>query len=150
MNLDKMEKPADIFEILKSYITQPEIPEDDEFLRIMTLHSSKGLTSKIVIVPSCIEGLIPNLKSDETSEMQEKNLKEQRRLFYVAITRYTKILVISSFSKMIRSAAYQIGAQLGGNRGKVGPTLASTFLSELGPEAPSPKNGPNWESNSFV
>ena len=51
-------------------------------------------------------------QADTIIHTTEKNLKEQRRLFYVSITRYTKILVISSFSKMIRSAAYQIGAQL--------------------------------------
>ncbi len=50
-----------------------------ENVRIMSLHAAKGLSAKIVIIMSAVESLIP-LASSGT-------LEEQRRLFYVAITR---------------------------------------------------------------
>jgi len=77
-------------------VTQPEIPEDADFVRIMSLQKSKGLTSKVAIVAGCIQGVIPfqNFKLPQTE--QQAILAEQRRLFYVAITRCTEILVLSS------------------------------------------------------
>ena len=65
-------------------------------MRVMSLHKSKGLTSKVVIVAECIEGLVPTLDEDHTPDEAAANLEEQRRLFYVAITRCREIMVLSS------------------------------------------------------
>lgn len=69
-------------EVLTTYVTQPELPEVGAFVRIMSLHKSKGLTSKVVIVAGCNEGLIPTIDHKLTIVEQRKQLKEQRRLFY--------------------------------------------------------------------
>lgn len=47
-------------------------------VRIMSLHASKGLSAPLVIIMSAVEDLIP---------FRDKPIEEQRRLFYVAITR---------------------------------------------------------------
>ncbi|MGH9551850.1 MAG: hypothetical protein ACRD3W_20865, partial [Terriglobales bacterium] len=66
---------------LRTQITQPELPKGGEFVRIMSLHQSIGLTSKVVIVVGCIHGLIPFFDGDETQEERAATLREQRRLF---------------------------------------------------------------------
>ena len=62
--------------------------EDDEANKIdavnmLTMHSSKGLEYKAVIIVNCNEGTSPHYKSLGNT----KQLEEERRLFYVAMTR---------------------------------------------------------------
>ena len=46
----------DLLDLLRTQITQPEMPEEGFFIRVMSLHKSKGLTARVVIVADCIEG----------------------------------------------------------------------------------------------
>jgi len=130
--------PGDLFRAIRGTITQPEMPQEGDFVRVMSLHKSKGLTSRVVIVAGCIRGLILFEDRDETEDEQAAILLEQRRLFYVAITRCTEILVLSSALRLQRNFAFAIGARIQGwwNPAK---TIASQFLAELGPQAPQPK-----------
>lgn len=80
---------------------------------------------------------------------QEATLSEQRRLFYVAITRCTEVLVLSSVARMPRSLAWKIGARLQPGASAVGNTIASRFLDELGPTAPAPRRGDRWAASGF-
>ncbi len=134
--------PTALLDYLRTRITQPEMPEHGEFVRVMSLHKSKGLTSRAVIVCGCIEGLIPFRKDDAPQVQQTAIIQEQRRLFYVAITRCTEVLVLSSFRRLPRKLAYKIGAKVTG-KGAVAPAISSRFLSELGPTAPVPIHGDN-------
>ncbi len=85
---------------LETLITQPEMPDEGDFVRIMSLHKSKGLTSKVTIITSCIQGLIPNIDDELSGSEKEEFLSEQRRLFYVALTRAKEYLVLSSFKQI--------------------------------------------------
>jgi DNA helicase-2/ATP-dependent DNA helicase PcrA len=40
-------------------VSQPEIPPDVTEVRIMSLHKSKGLSSPIVVIAGCVDGLLP-------------------------------------------------------------------------------------------
>lgn len=131
---------------LKGYVSQPEIPTESDYIRVMSLHKSKGLSSKVVVVAGCIEGLVPFRIEDGNREEVVANLEEQRRLFYVAITRCREVLVLSSCLRMERRLAHQIRAKLRGGGGVIGDTLASRFLSELGPLAPAARVGAEWIS----
>ncbi len=64
---------------------------DNEVL-LTTMHSAKGLEFRVVIIIGAVEGLIPHYKS----EANEETLEEERRLFYVAVTRAKEHLIISS------------------------------------------------------
>lgn len=139
-----------LFDRIKTHITQPEMPEEGDFVRVMSLHKSKGLTSKVAIVAGCTQGLIPFQKNDETPAEQTAILLEQRRLFYVAITRCTEILVLSSVSAMERQFAWKIGAQLRRGRGRAGNTIASQFIDDLGPTAPASRNGQEWAAAGYL
>lgn len=58
-------------------------------VNIMTFHGSKGLEFETVYLPDCNQGIIPHKKS--TDKMQ---IEEERRMFYVALTRAKKELII--------------------------------------------------------
>ncbi len=65
--------------------------KDDNSLKIMTVHASKGLEFPIVFLPALEEGIFPSGKSlGNHIEMEE-----ERRLFYVAITRAKEHLIMS-------------------------------------------------------
>lgn len=72
-----------------------EVPQNsvsDEKLTISTIHSAKGLEFKVVFILSCIESKFPWLKearaiTNEALDEVEKEMEEERRVFYVAITR---------------------------------------------------------------
>lgn len=137
----------ELFDAIKTSITQPEAPTG-ETVRIMSLHGSKGLTSKIAIVTGCNEGLIPYIPDDKTLAEKRAALEEQRRLFYVAITRCKEVLVISSFRSMSYAEAKQTNVQVV-SFGWLGQTITSRFIDELGPSAPRPRSGFEWEASGY-
>lgn len=51
-------------------------------INIMTMHSSKGLEFKVVFILDANQGIIPTSKA-----LRERDFEEERRLFYVAMTR---------------------------------------------------------------
>lgn len=79
------------FSYLKSLKEQNELAEYHELsnLKIMTFHASKGLEFDHVLIPSVIEGVIPGRMS-----IGNMNIDEERRLFYVAMTRAKDFLGI--------------------------------------------------------
>jgi len=128
-------------ETLRIAITQPELPTDVDYVRIMSLHKSKGLTADLVLVVGCIEGLLPSIDSAQPFAEQQRSEEEQRRLFYVAITRTRQVLVLSSITRLPRDLAHRIGARVAGGGVTHANTITSRFLTELGPDRPDPTVG---------
>lgn len=62
-------------------------------VKIMTMHKAKGLEFKAVFIIGAIEGLIPN-HVYEKDKIDISDLEEERRLFYVAMTRAADDLFI--------------------------------------------------------
>ena len=141
----KCTKISEFKDRMTTGITQPEMPTGGDFVRLMSLHKSKGLTSRTVVVAGCIAGYIPTEDEDETPARQAELLREQRRLFYVAITRCTERLLLSSAQQIERSVAMQTGATLG----RRGGTVASKFFHELGPEQPRSVQGSRWQAARY-
>lgn len=56
--------------------------EDEDAVQLLTMHGAKGLEHEIVFIPDVIEGITPHNKA-----VLEADLEEERRLFYVAMTR---------------------------------------------------------------
>ena len=68
----------------------PSEAENKNKVRLTTVHQSKGLEFPIVIVIGCADTLFPLKRA-----IDEDNLDEERRLFYVAITRAMRELFIA-------------------------------------------------------
>ncbi len=64
---------------------------DADAVTLMTLHNAKGLEFPVVIIGGLEEGLLPLSRSYDTLE----ELEEERRLFYVGITRAQKKLYLT-------------------------------------------------------
>jgi DNA helicase II / ATP-dependent DNA helicase PcrA len=134
------------YELLITNITQPGLPSTATFVRIMSLYKSKGLTADHVFIPGCVEGLIPSYSHDQAFEEERRYHEEQRRLFYVAITRAKKSLTISSTSTLPRALTHKWGVPVRGSNPLVGQTIASTFINELGNTFPQSVSGEEWLS----
>ncbi len=65
--------------------------EDSDVVKLMTIHAAKGLEFPVVFVGGLEETLFPNAMSINTRE----ELEEERRLFYVAVTRAKAHLCLS-------------------------------------------------------
>ena len=65
-------------------------------VNLMTIHASKGLEFPVVFIAGAEEGIIPHARSVEENQ---GNVEEERRLFYVAITRARDKLLISACRK---------------------------------------------------
>lgn len=75
-------------------ITRDDIGEDDEDkVNLMTIHAAKGLEFFAVFLAGAEEGIIPHSRALEESEA---NIEEERRLFYVALTRAKNRLIITA------------------------------------------------------
>tara|TARA_B100001758_G_scaffold247877_1_gene267997 strand:+ start:9756 stop:12035 length:2280 start_codon:yes stop_codon:yes gene_type:complete len=68
-----------------------ETKDDFNKVTLMTVHAAKGLEFNYVFVVGLEENLFPSMMSSESQE----NLEEERRLFYVAMTRAKKRLFLS-------------------------------------------------------
>ncbi|GHU15633.1 DNA helicase [Spirochaetia bacterium] len=68
-------------------------------VNLMTIHASKGLEFPVVFIAGAEDGIIPHARSLEEGD---GNIEEERRLFYVAITRARDKLYITSCLKRRR------------------------------------------------
>lgn len=66
--------------------------KEKEHITLSTIHSSKGLEWKVGFIIHALDGIIPSNKSFEN----EKELEEERRIFYVATTRIKELLYFIS------------------------------------------------------
>lgn len=91
-----------------------EDEEDKDKVTLMTIHSAKGLEFPYVFVVGLEENLFPSIQSIAT----RSELEEERRLFYVAITRAEKHLTLSFAESRYRWGQFTI-------------TEPSRFLDEI-------------------
>jgi len=101
-SIDRYETNPDVLEPnLQGYLnrislqTRDELSEEDAAgsVNLMTIHSAKGLEFDVVFLAGVEAGLIPHARSVEEND---GNADEERRLFYVAITRARQRLSMTS------------------------------------------------------
>ncbi len=140
----------DLLEAIETEIVQPEVPLEVDYVRVMSLHKSKGLSSPVVVIAGCVDGLLPAEPGQEVSDEERRAiLEEQRRLLYVALTRVKAMpernipgyLLITNFLTMELASAMQANIQPAYVRRGVAYVNASRFIAELGPSAPQPERG---------
>ncbi len=108
---------------LSDFINQISLQSEDDSenandtIKLMTIHSSKGLEFPNVFIIGLSEGIFPSMKTIE--ERKQLGLEEERRLCYVAITRAEKRLFLMDNSGFSQNSNQKI---------------PSRFLSEIGEE----------------
>lgn len=91
-------------------------------IRILTMHGAKGLSGRVVFIPGAEQGLMPSFKALQATGL----LIEQRRLFYVSVTRSMACCIVSH-------AAQHSGPQaMALTQSRVARLTRSQFLNELG------------------
>ena len=127
-------------------ITQPEIPTDIQEVRIMSLHKSKGLSSPVTIIAGCVDGLLPRKPKNPLSPRERQHYDdEQRRLFYVGITRVKAdpvngkvgTLILTYSQKMPQADAMRAGIKPAYVKYKTAVLQASPFIADMTPAAPT-------------
>ncbi|MFA5998538.1 MAG: UvrD-helicase domain-containing protein [Candidatus Babeliales bacterium] len=115
-------------------LMQEQIKKDDssvDRVSMMTLHSAKGLEFPTVILVGLEEGILPSNQS-----IGQENVQEERRLFYVGITRACQKLLIthSKFRNVY---------------GKMDQQRPSRFLSEIPQHLMIQQEAAHWSRSSF-
>jgi DNA helicase-2/ATP-dependent DNA helicase PcrA len=98
-------------------------------IRILTMHGAKGLNGKVVFIPSACQEIIPSKRSLQAPGL----VMEQRRLFYVSITRAMAACIVSHSTTYTGAAAQALAQQ------SVARFTRSQFLNEMG--VPSQSRG---------
>lgn len=109
-----------------------EKAEDNNKVTLMTIHAAKGLEFPNVFMTGIEEELFPAQQSTSTPSA----LEEERRLFYVALTRAEKRVVISYANSRYRN-------------GQIVPTRPSRFIAEIDPHYVEGFISPRNESSGF-
>lgn len=94
---------------------QDELSNEAEAVSLMTVHASKGLEFDVVFVTGLEQGLFPSMR-----ETPGRDTEEERRLFYVALTRARKRIFLSYANERMRY----------GSRER---TIPSEFLEDIDP-----------------
>lgn len=98
---------------LLSETDKTEEGENDK-VTLMTVHAAKGLEFDTVFISGLEEGTFPLIRQDDT----EDDLEEERRLFYVAITRAKRMLYITYANDRMRYGYHET-------------KMKSSFLKEI-------------------
>jgi DNA helicase-2/ATP-dependent DNA helicase PcrA len=98
--------------------------DDEGLITLMTLHNAKGLEYPIVFIAGCEDGVFPHSRA-----LDEGGLEEERRLFYVGVTRAMRKLYLTHAR---RRAVF--GAQAFGLRSRFLDEIPAELLDEPEPQ----------------
>jgi DNA helicase II / ATP-dependent DNA helicase PcrA len=91
-------------------------------VRILTMHGAKGLSGKVVFIPSLEQGILPSFRNLQAAGL----VIEHRRLLYVSMTRAMAACIISHLARHTGPQAFALQ-----NRPQV-RLPRSQFLTEMG------------------
>ncbi|WP_068474135.1 ATP-dependent helicase [Saccharicrinis aurantiacus] len=123
-----------------SLLTDQDSDSEDDFNKVtmMTIHSSKGLEFKNVYVVGVEEGLFPSKRTLDS----EQAIEEERRLFYVAITRAEDNAVIS-FAR----TRYQYGESSFTRPSRFVAEIDEQYVEYMGDQVKIPSNPNGFSQN---
>ena len=123
---------------------EPLAPSEQSDLQVATLWGAKGVTADHVYVLGLCDEAMPGAPRDEYPLTDEDYFQEQKRLFYVSITRSRKTLVLSRAT----SIPYGLAAQLGLAEGHGSPyrryLKMSQYLRDIIQYLPEAQRGEEW------
>jgi DNA helicase-2/ATP-dependent DNA helicase PcrA len=123
---------------------EPFGTDTDPDLHVATLWGAKGVTAEHVYMLGVCQEAVPGERRDEYPGTDDDFVEEQRRLFYVSITRTKRTLVISRALRINFGEAKRLGLAVGtGGGGAVGLQM-SPFLRDIRSVLPASVAGASW------
>lgn len=122
---------------------EPPVPKTHSALQIATLWGAKGVTADHVYVLGVCREAIPGSRRDDYPGTDNDYFEEQRRLFYVTVTRAATTLVLSRCAQVRDGDAKRLGLTVGG-RGYWRQLEMSPFFREIKDCLPEAINGSDW------
>jgi len=113
-------------------------------LKVATLWGAKGVTADHVYILGVCDEAIPGGKRKEYPGTEAEYIDEQRRLFYVSITRSKRTLVLSRARQISRGQASRLGLAVPEGVGFNVALTMSTFLRDIMVVLPGAAAGYNW------
>ena len=107
--------------------------KDADCVNMMTIHSAKGLEFPVVFIAGLEEGLFPS----ELSADSPRELEEERRLFYVALTRAERQVILTFAKSRFRN-------------GKMEFSSPSRFIKEIPEQYRTPRPSLGGENTQRV
>ena len=117
-------------------------------LQVATLWGAKGVTAEHVYILGVCHEAIPGQRRDDFPGTDVEYVDEQRRLFYVSITRAKKTLVLSRALRVRRGEAKQLGLQIATGNKYWGNLRMSPFFHEIIGLLPEGVQGAAWSGCS--
>lgn len=114
----------DALQSLLHHLTLDSNDDDEPFpgaeVTLSSLHSAKGLEFPVVFLIGCVEGLLPHSRTTDPriTDASVADVEEERRLFYVGVTRAQDLLYLTRYEERI-------------SRGRVSKVTPSRFLEGL-------------------
>jgi superfamily I DNA/RNA helicase len=123
---------------------EPLTIDEPTDLQVTTLWGAKGVTAEHVYLTGICGEAIPGERREEYPGTDAEYISEQRRLFYVSITRPKATLVLSRALKVKRGLARQVGLKVKGT----GPFWANLsmcpFFEDILSLLPNAASGESW------
>ena len=113
-------------------------------LQVATLWGAKGVTAEHVYILGACREALPGQRRDEYPGTDADYDDEQRRLFYVSITRAKETLVISRALRVRRGPAKQLGLTVTTGSGFWANLKMSPFLHDIMSILPDAVPGESW------
>jgi superfamily I DNA/RNA helicase len=124
---------------------EPFLPDELSDLQIATLWGAKGITADHVYVIGLCDEAIPGIRREEYPGTDLEYIEEQKRLFYVSITRSKKTLVLSRAKSVGFGQAKQLGLAVK-TASKFRANLEmSRFLRDIMQYLPNYELGESWK-----
>ncbi len=93
LGIEKLVEDASLASDQDSLIIEKDKKEEKRGVKLMTIHASKGLEFDYVFITGLEDGLFPSRREGERKTAEDE--EEERRLFYVALTRAREKLFLS-------------------------------------------------------
>jgi DNA helicase-2/ATP-dependent DNA helicase PcrA len=85
---------------------------DDQVIRIGSIHGVKGLEADIVISPAWAEGILPSKQAIDVEERFPDRIEHERNLAYVDVTRARRMLILGAPDSVTKAGASRFLAEL--------------------------------------
>jgi hypothetical protein len=124
---------------------EPFVPGESADIHVSTLWGAKGVTATHVYILGLCAETMPGTKREEYPGTESDYFDEQRRLFYVSVTRSTRTLVLSRPLSILKFAAARLGitANARGNSPFASLEMCP-FLRDIRPHLPPSQPGDRW------